>query len=146
MKKPARKKKVLFVCTHNSGRSLMAQELLNQLYGDHYEAQCAELRPGSISPFVKQVLAEHCIDVSDYQPQPLFDVIKTDQIFANVVTICDEGLDRRPIFPGVTERLEWTFPDPLAAQGTSQLKRAAARVIRDRIKARIEKEFAPNLN
>ena len=139
--KPASKRKVLFVCTHNSGRSLMAREIMNQLYGDRYEAQSADLRPGPISPLVHQVLAEHCIDVESYEAAALFDVIRTDQIFANVVTICDENLERAPIFPGVTQRLEWKFPDPTGVPGTPQQKRAAARAVRDRIKAKIEKEF-----
>jgi len=139
--KPARKQKVLFVCTHNSGRSLMAQALLNQLYGDKFEAHCADLRPGPTDPLVVQVLAEYSIDVSHHEAQPLFDVIKTDHIFVSVVTICDEDIDKHPIFPGVTERLEWSVPDPLATKGTKQVKRAAARVIRDQIKAQIEEQF-----
>jgi len=139
--KSVSKRKILFVCTHNSGRSFMAQELLNQLYGDRYEAQSADLRPGPISPLVHQVLAEHCIEAESYEAKALFDVIRTDQIFAKVITICDENLTRPPIFPGVTERMEWKFPDPLQAVGTPQQKRAAARVVRDRIKAKIEKEF-----
>ncbi len=139
--KSVSKRKVLFVCTHNSGRSLMAKEILNHLYGDRFEAQSADLRPGPISPMVHQVLAEHCIDAQTDEAPALFDVIRTDQIFANVVTICDENLARPPIFPGVTERLEWKLPDPTTAVGTPQQKRALARTVRDRIKAKIENEF-----
>ncbi len=142
MNRIRRKKKVLFVCTHNSGRAVMATALLNHYHGHEYEAQSAELHPGPLNPMVVDVLAEKCIDISGHQPTALFDVIKTDQIFANVITICDDTPDgRRPIFPGVTQRLEWSFPDPLAVRGTKQQKRAETRKICEQIKAHIETDF-----
>jgi len=136
------KKKVLFVCVHNSARSVMAAAFLNQLCGDRYEAQSAGLEPGTLNPLVAEVMAEVGVDVSGHQPQAVFDVIKSGQLFANVIAVCDGASAQRcPIFPGVTERLDWPFPDPSALQGTWEEKLAGTREIRDKIKAHIEREF-----
>jgi arsenate reductase len=113
--KPARKQKVLFVCTHNSGRSLMAQALLNQLYGDKFEGAVRRFAPWpdrSVGRASDGRIRDRCFPsrgeaARHHQNRP--DIRR-------VVTICDEDLDRHPIFPGVTERLEWSFPDPLATK------------------------------
>jgi arsenate reductase len=64
---------------------------------------------------------------------------KSGKVFAYVITVCDEtSAERCPIFPGVTTRLHWSFPDPSAAKGTHEEKLAQTRVIRDNIKRRIE--------
>jgi arsenate reductase len=137
-----RKKKVLFVCVHNSARSVMAEAFLNQLCGDEYEAQSAGLEPGTLNPVVAEAMAEIGIDVSGHQPRAVFDVIKTGTLFAYVITVCDgAAAERCPIFPGTTERLHWGFPDPSGLQGTYAEKLEATRVIRDQIKEHIEFEF-----
>jgi arsenate reductase len=139
-----RKKRVLFVCIHNSARSVMAEAFLNQLCGDQYEAQSAGIEPGTLNPLVKEVMQEIGIDVSGHRPQAVFDVIRSGQLFTNVITVCDEtSAERCPIFPGITERLHWGFPDPSALHGTWEEKLAATRVIRDTIKERIAQEFCP---
>jgi arsenate reductase len=139
-----RKKKVLFVCIHNSARSVMAEALFNQLCGDRYEAQSAGLEPGTVNPLAVEVLKEEGIDISEYQPRAVFDTIRSGQMFANVITVCDEAsAERCPIFPGVTERLHWGFPDPSALQGTWEEKLEATREIRDSIRQRIQDEFCP---
>jgi len=139
-----RKKKVLFVCIHNSARSVMAEAFVNLFCGDVYEAQSAGLSPGTLNPLVREVMAEIDIDVSGHHPQAAFDVVKSGQIFTHVVTVCDEGAaERCPIFPGVTKRLHWGFPDPSALQGTHEEKLEATREIRDQIRERILHEFCP---
>lgn len=143
-----RKKKVLFVCVHNSARSVIAEAMLNQLCGDYYEAQSAGLdaNPQGVNPLAVAVLKEDGIDVSDYQPRRVFDVIKTNQIFSHVIAVCDgANAERCPIFPGVTQRLHWGFPDPAALEGTWEEKLAATRQIRDRIKDQIAQEFCAQL-
>lgn len=137
-----RKKKVLFVCIHNSARSVMAEAFLNQLCGDYYEAQSAGIEPGTLNPIVREAMQEIGIDVSGHKPQAVFDVIKSGQIFAYVITVCDEtSAERCPIFPGVTERLHWGFPDPSALLGTHEEKLAETRRIRDIIRDKIENQF-----
>lgn len=135
-------KKILFVCIHNSARSVMAEAFVNQLCRDKYEASSAGIEPGTLNPIVKEAMAEIGIDVSGHQPRAVFDVIKSGQIFANVVTVCDEtAAERCPIFPGITERLHWGFPDPSALQGTHEERLQATREIRDQIKTHIEQQF-----
>lgn len=138
------KQKVLFVCIHNSARSVMAAALLNELCGDRFEGQGAGLEPGKLNPLVVEVLKEIGIDVADYQPRAVFEVIKSGVMFANVITVCDEtSAERCPIFPGITERLHWSFADPSALQGSWDDKLAGTRHIRDQIRQRIETEFCP---
>ena len=120
----------------------MAEAFVNQLCGDEYEAQSAGLEPGKLNPIVAEAMAEIGLDVSGHQPRAVFDVIKSGQLFGNVVTVCDgAAAERCPIFPGVTERLHWGFPDPSSLQGTHAEKLQATREIRDQIKAHIEREF-----
>lgn len=137
-----KKKKILFVCVHNSARSVMAEAFVNQLCGAEYEAQSAGLEPGKLNPIVAEAMAEIGIDVSGHQPRAVFDVIKQGHLFANVVTVCDgAAAERCPVFPGVTERLHWGFPDPSGLQGTHDEKLERTREIRDEIKSHIEREF-----
>ena len=133
------KKKVLFVCIHNSARSQMAEAFLNQICGGVFEAHSAGLEPGKLNPIVVEVMKEIGIDISGNQTKAVFDYFKSGKMFAYVITVCDEAsAERCPIFPGVTKRLHWSFPDPSAIQGTPEEKLAGTRKIRDTIKAKIE--------
>ena len=133
------KKRVLFICIHNSARSQMAEAWLNQICGDHFAAQSAGLEPGTLNPIVVEAMAEVDIDLSRKGTQAVFDVWKSGQLFAYVVTVCDEtSAEKCPVFPGPTTRLHWGFPDPSALTGTPSEKLAGVRKIRDEIRARIE--------
>ena len=133
------KKKVLFICVHNSARSQMAAAWLNDICGDDFEAESAGLEPGELNPLAVQVMNEVGIDISNNETQAVFDVFKRGQIFAYVITACDEtSAEKCPIFPGVTNRVHWSFPDPSALVGTQQERLQGTRKIRDDIRARIE--------
>ena len=140
-----RKKRVLFVCVHNSARSVIAEAMFNRLCGDAYEAQSAGLKPDNttvVNPLAIAVLKEDGIDVSDYKPRHVFDVVKMGQISTHVIAVCDgANAEKCPIFPGVTQRLHWGFPDPAALEGTWEEKLEATRQIRDQIKDQIAREF-----
>jgi arsenate reductase (thioredoxin) len=134
-----KKKKILFVCIHNSARSQMAEAFLNQICGTEFEAHSAGLEPGKLNPIVVEAMLEVEIDISKNQTKAVFDYVKSGQSFAYVVTVCDEAsAERCPIFPGITTRLHWSFPDPSSIQGSREEKLAGTRKIRDAIKARIE--------
>lgn len=140
-----RKKKVLFVCVHNSARSQIAQELFNRMCGEEFEAQSAGLEPGTLNPLAVEVLREMGIDISGRETRSVFDVFKSGQIFAYVIAVCDGASAQRcPIFPGVTTRLNWSFPDPSAFEGTWEEKLEQTRQVRDLIEAEIEKFCAAN--
>jgi len=133
------KQKVLFICVHNSARSQIAEAFLNEICGVQFEAHSAGLEPGKLNPLAVEAMREIGIDISHKQTQSVFDVFKSGELFAYVITVCDEtSADRCPIFAGVTKRLHWSFPDPAALTGTREERLACTRKIRDEIRARVE--------
>lgn len=132
------KKKILFVCIHNSARSQMAEAWLNRLCPASFEAYSAGLEPGTLNPLVAEAMRETGIDISGNQTKSVFDMFKSGKMFAYVITVCDEAsAERCPIFAGVTTRLHWSFPDPSALTGSHAEKMERMREIRDMIKARV---------
>lgn len=134
------KQRVLFVCIHNSGRSQMAEALLRHVGGDRFEAESAGFEPGTLNPIVVEALKELDIDISQAKTKSVFDLYKQGRIYQYVVTVCDESSSERcPIFPGIIrERMHWSFQDPSSFQGSHDEKLAKTRIVRDRIKAKIE--------
>jgi arsenate reductase len=133
------KKKVLFVCIHNSARSQMAEAFLNQICGEEFEAYSAGLEPGKLNPVVVEAMQEAGIDISGNRTKSVFDMLKSGKLFACVISVCNEaGAERCPIFPGIATRLHWRFPDPSTFQGTREAKLARTCEVRDAIKEKIE--------
>ena len=133
------KTKVLFICLHNSARSQMAEAWLDHLCGEFLVAKSAGLEPGTLNPLAVKVMAEVGIDISSKKTQAVFDVVKSGELFAYIITVCDEtSAERCPIFPGPAKRLHWSFPDPSQITGTAEEKLAQAREIRDAIRAKVE--------
>lgn len=133
------KPNVLFICVHNSARSKMAEAWMNRFCGDLFEVQSAGLEPGQIHPMTIEVMKEVGIDLPQKGTQSVFEVVKKGQLFAYVVTVCDESNAAAcPIFPGVAKRLHWSLPDPAAATGTSEDRLEAFRAVRDAIRAKVE--------
>lgn len=117
----------------------MAEAWLNYSCGDHFEAQSAGLEPGTLNPLAVKAMAEMGIDISSKKTQEVFDVFKTGQLFAYVITVCDEAsAEKCPIFPGPTKRLHWSFPDPSQLQGSDAAKLEQIRAIRGKIRTKIE--------
>jgi len=134
---------VLFVCVHNSARSQMAEAFLKHLAGDHFEVRSAGLEPGALNPLAVEVMQEVGINISGNQTKDVFSLFKRGELFSHVITVCDGvNAERCPIFPGITQRLHWSFEDPAALEGTREEKLAATRIIRDEIKAQIERFIA----
>ena len=132
------KKKALFICVHNSARSQMAAALLNKRCGDSFEAQSAGLEPGRLNPLAVEVLSEVGIDISKNKTRAVFDVFKSGELFAYVITVCDESeTEGCPIFPGVTSRLHWSFPDPSKFTGAPEEKLEQTRRVRDKIDSQV---------
>ena len=77
--------KILFVCIHNSARSVMAEAFVNQLCEGHFEAQNAGIEPGKLNSIVAQAMAEIGINVSGHQPRAVSDVLREGQEFDRVV-------------------------------------------------------------
>ena len=139
------KPKVLFICVHNSARSQMAEAFLKDVCGAEFEVQSAGLEPGTLNPLVVEVMRETGLDISQNKTQAVFDVFKSGQLFACVITVCSEAeAGGCPIFPGPTQRLYWPFPDPSKVEGTREEKLKKIRQIRDAILARVELFCAEN--
>ena len=133
------KKKVLFICVHNSARSQMAEAWLNYTCGDFFAAQSAGLEPGTLNPLVVEAMREVGIDISGKETQAVFDIFKSGQLFTYVITVCDETSAKKcPIFPGPTKRLHWSFRDPSVLTGSGEEKLQKVREIRDEIRQKIE--------
>ena len=132
------KKKVLFICAHNSARSQMAAAWLNHLCPDDFEAHSAGLEPGTLNPLAVDAMAEVGIDISGNNTQAIFDVFKTGTFYPFVITVCDESeAESCPIFPGATQRLHWSFRDPSKLPGTHAERLDGTRKIRDEIRERV---------
>lgn len=130
------KKKVLFICVHNSARSQMAEAFLNKLAGDKFEAKSAGITPGKLNPLVVDVMKETGIDISGNKTKGVKEFIDRSDLFDYVITVCDES--GCPIFPGNAKQMHWTFADPSGFTGTDEEKLAKTREVRDRIKVKIE--------
>lgn len=132
------KKKVLFVCVHNSARSQMAEAFLNYLGENDFIAESAGLEPGKLNPYVVTVLKEIGIDISGKETNDVFNFYREGRIYDYVITVCDETAGERcPLFPGISERLHWSFEDPSALKGTDEEILLRVRIIRDKIKNQI---------
>lgn len=133
------KKKVLFVCIHNSARSQMAEAWMNRLCGDRFQAESAGLEPGILNPLVVAAMKEVGIDISGKTTRSVFDVLKAGTLFSHVITVCDEAAaEACPIFPGPAKHVHMGFTDPSRLEGTEKEKLAQVRVIRDSIREAIE--------
>jgi arsenate reductase len=130
------RRRVLFLCTHNSARSQMAEGFLRALAGDRFEAASAGTEARGVNPLAVRVMAEVGVDLGAHTSKTLDRF--TGRPWDYVITVCDSANEACPLFPGTTTRLHWSFDDPSASRGTESERLAVFRRIRDEIKARIE--------
>lgn len=127
--------RVLFVCTHNSARSQMAEAYLVQMGGGAFEAESAGLEPGKLNPYVVRALKEEGIDIAGKQTNSVFDFSRQGRTYDYVVTVCSkEAAERCPVFPGRAIRRQWFFPDPSTFAGSEQEIMRQVRDVRDAIR------------
>jgi len=132
--------RVLFICTHNSARSQMAEAYLNRLGVGRFEAQSAGTEPGTLKSLAVQVMAEEGIDISGQRAKSVDDFVQ--EAFDYVITVCDHANETCPVFPNARRRLHWSFPDPSRAEGTREERLAVFRQVRDGIRVRVEQFVA----
>lgn len=128
------KTRVLFLCTHNSARSQMAEGLLRHLAGDGFEVMSAGTE-------AMRAMAEFGVDISGQESKTLERYL--GESFDYVVTVCDAANEACPVFPGAKSRLHWSFRDPSQATGSDAERLEVFREVRDEIQARIEEELMP---
>ncbi|HEY4111563.1 arsenate reductase ArsC [Puia sp.] len=133
------KHRVLFVCIHNSARSQMAEAFLKKYGGDLFEAESAGLEPGTLNPNVVAVMQEAGIDLTGKLTQAVFELFRQGQRYNAVITVCDnEAAERCPIFPGIVNRIAWSFNDPSAFRGSREEILQHTREVRDEIEQAIK--------
>lgn len=131
------KKKVLFLCTHNSARSQMAEGILRKLRGDCYDVYSAGIYPSGIIFYTKKVMEEIGIDVSGQRSKSI-DEFKGMR-FDFVITVCDQAKELCPFFPDGEIQLHKNFENPAKYTGDEALP--VFRRVRDEIKKWIEETF-----
>lgn len=133
------KKRILFLCTHNSCRSQIAEGLLNHYLGDRFEAYSAGTEATRVNPLAIQTMAELGIDISDHHSKILDEF--NNQNFDFVITLCGYANEKCPLFFGGVERMHIGFTDPSKTVGTEAEIKAEFRRARDEIKTRLLEFF-----
>ena len=135
------KQRVLFICTHNSARSQMAEGLLRHLGNERFEVFSAGTEATFVRPMAIIAMAELGIDISHQQSKTLDRYL--GEPFDDVITVCDAAAEACPVFPGAARRRHWSFEDPSKATGSESEQLQVYRQVRDDIRARIENELLP---
>lgn len=135
------KSKVLFVCTHNSSRSQMAEGLVRHIFGDYYEVYSAGTEPGGVSQFAVGAMEEIGINISHHTSKGVDELSSLN--LDTVVTVCDSAHEHCPYVPA-RNNIHQRFEDPCATTGSDQSKIEAFRRVRDQIKAWIQEYFNPH--
>ncbi len=130
------KKRVLFLCTHNSARSQMAEALLRVMAGDRFDVASAGTEATTVNPLTVRVMSEVGLDLRGHWSKTLDRFV--DETWDYVVTVCDSANESCPVFPRAGRRLHWSFPDPSQASGSDEQKLAAFRDAREAIRMRLE--------
>lgn len=125
------KQRALILCTVNSARSQMAEGLLRALAGERFDVFSAGTKPSSVNPLAIEAMAQRGIDISDHRSKHLSEFL--GQPFDYVITVCDNAAETCPVFPGKTERIHWSLPDPASIEGTHADKLAFFGQIRDEL-------------
>ena len=129
------KTRVLFLCTHNSARSQMAEGLLRHMAGDRVEVYSAGVEPNFVRPQAVEAMRERGVDITNQRSKSVDEF--AGQNFDYVITVCDNARERCPVFPGRYERIHWSFDDPAAAEGDEAAVLSVFRRVRDEIEGRL---------
>jgi arsenate reductase len=127
--------RVLFLCTHNSARSQMAEGFLRAMADDRFEAGSAGTEKTSVNPLAIRAMAERGIDLGGHTSKVYSDLAPPSWDY--LITVCDDANERCPWVPGSVKRLHWSFPDPSRATGTEEERLAVFRRVRDQIQERL---------
>ena len=133
-----RKAKILFLCTGNSARSQMPEAFLKKHGGDRYDIYSAGTEPKGVDPYTELVMEEVGIDLSGQHSKHVKEYMGKVH-FGYLITVCNEAEAGCPTtFPGIGQRLYWSFEDPSALKGADDEKLAKFREVRDQIEQRIK--------
>ena len=132
------KTKVLFICSHNTTRSQIAQALLSKYGGENFEVLSAGIKAGELNPMaVEVILEDENIDISSYTTNKILDYYKQGRHYHYVITVCDEASKEPcPVFPSLDGVLHWNITSP-TCDGSNEEKKAKIRVSKEEIKRNI---------
>ncbi len=132
--------RVLFVCTHNSARSQMAEGFLRAMAADRFEVASAGTEARSVHPLAIRVMDEVGIDLRRHTSKTIDAFL--GQPWDDVITVCDSANERCPVFPAETIRIHWSFDDPSQAPGSDEDRLKTFRRVRDEILTRLRQWLA----
>ncbi len=135
MNASADRQRVIFVCTHNSARSQMAEGMLRTWGADHFEAFSAGTEATTVRPEAIAVMDEIGIDISDHTSKTLEPFM--GESFSWLITVCDQAKESCPTLPGVQQQAHWSIDDPSGIEGDEASRIEAFREARDRLRDRI---------
>ncbi len=126
---PAKRFKILFLCTGNSARSILAEYFLRRLDPTHFETYSAGASPrGSVSPHVLELLKDtYHIDASGARSKSREEF--KDVRFDFVITVCDKARESCPVWPGQPIVAHWGSEDPDGVEGGEEAKREAVKKV-----------------
>ena len=129
------KRRVLFLCTHNSCRSQMAEGLVNHFLGDCFQAFSAGTEATRVNPLAIQVMAELGIDISEHHAKALDEFAGAR--FDYVITLCGDANETCPLFFGGVERMHLGFADPSRLKGRREEVLPEYRRVRDALRTQL---------
>jgi arsenate reductase len=129
------RQRVIFVCTHNSARSQMAEGMLRTWGGDRFQAFSAGTEATRVRPEAIAVMDEIGIDISGHISKTLDPFL--GEAFSWLITVCDQAKEACPTIPGVAQQAHWSIDDPSAVEGDEEVRLAAFREARDILRDRV---------
>lgn len=133
------KRRVLFICVHNSARSQMAEGYLKHFAGDKFEVESAGVSPGVLNPMAVAAMKDDGIDISQNKTKSIQSLYKQHRHYSYVIAVCSEEVRKQcPVFPGNGQYFHWTVPDPSSIPTNDVDSLAKTKYIRDEIKDHIQ--------
>lgn len=127
--------RVLFLCTHNSARSQMAEGILRTLSHGNIKVFSAGTEPTQVHPLAIRAMQELKIDIRHHRSKSLEEFLA--QSFDYIITVCDRAREACPVFPGDSNQIHWSFPDPSAVEGSEAVRMEAFRTTAIQLNTRI---------
>lgn len=129
------KRRVLFVCIHNSARSQMAEGMLRAWAGDRFEVASGGTEARGVRPEAIAVMDELGIDISAHASKTIERFM--GQAWDFLIPVCEEACEACPYVPGARTVLRWSFDDPAAATGSEEVRLAEFRRVRDELATQV---------
>ena len=132
---PTAPTRVLFLCTHNSARSQMAEGMLRAWGGDRFQATSAGTEATRVRPEAIAVMHEIGIDIGSHRSKDLAAV--AGRPIDWLVTVCAQAKEACPTLPGVPRQAHWSIDDPSVVTGGQEERLSAFRAARDALQEHV---------